>query len=529
MNFNSDVLQEHLAQDLTSCDDELNLYRLRVLQRTLLKKFVPRERASTLDVEAKAKFKAINEIVSNYNLVENDSFFQRWRDQLHMDLMCDDYQSNTVTFGKCLALGRCGPGSSIGASGNDFYTKLFCSPVSSTSRFLELHFSNGVPELWKAALAANPFGFVRVLGSRISTVPKDANRNRTICVEPSLNMFYQLGAKDLLEAVLRKRYHIDISTQPDLNKELARLGSIDGHLATIDLKDASDMISYKLVKYLLPRETFRVLDELRSPWTEVNGEFVKLGMFSTMGNGFTFPLMTLLFASMLRVVYSDNGVNFSKDSFGVFGDDIICHTKVYENVVARIHAAGFVVNLDKSYNTGFFRESCGGDYYHGFNVRGVYIKEITNESDAYSVFNRLHYWSLRSNISLERTLSYVKGLAKFRPVPRHASVHEGHIFPRFLLSSPKSDKNGALFYWASDYRTKTRRVGDDTINPIGALVSALGGYIVDNRIPLRLVTKKCTVIRKRTPCWDYASNPDLFTNQDLVVSWQALLRTASSN
>ncbi len=525
MDFNPDVLIEHLNQDSLSYDSELAFYRLGILKRTLFKKFVPAERASTLDAEAKDRFLDINTKVSNLS-IDIDSFVLQWRDQLYDDLMRDEYQSSLLTFGACLAKGRCGPGSSVGPHRNDFYSKLFCEPIGTTSRFLDVHFRTSAPEHWKQALACNPYDSVYVLGSRISTVPKDKDRNRTICVEPTLNMFYQLGAKDLLESVLLRRYGINLSTQPDLNKDLARLGSIDQSLATIDLKDASDMISYKLVETLLPKEVFNVLKTLRSPYTQIDSQYVKLGMFSTMGNGFTFPLMTLLFASMLRVLYCNLQLPFNKSTFGVFGDDIICLREAYEGVVDRISKSGFIVNQDKSFNTGFFRESCGGDFYHGHNVRGIYIKELKNESDAYSCFNRLHFWCISNGIHLSGTLKYVKGLAKFQPVPRHAGAHEGHIIPEAFLLCPKRDKNGSIIYRSSDYRAQSRAVGDGTINPIGALVSALGGYIVNNRITFRSHTKSCKVVKKKSPCWDYSSNSSQEIDRGLDHSWLMLLSTS---
>jgi len=524
MNFNSDALLEHLDQDSKLCDSELSYYRVEVLKKTILKKFTTPQRLSVLDREAKAKFRQINDEVANFK-VNYTSFFGAWRTRLYDDLTennCTPY----LTVGRAAQFGYCGPGASIGAKQNDFYTKLFCSPLASTSRFLDLHFRSTAPEHWKDAIAANPNASLLVPGSRISTVPKDKNRNRTICVEPSLNMFYQLGAKEILENVILRAYGISIkggkrSEQAIVNKKLAAIGSRSGKLATIDLKDASDMISHELIRFLLPRSTYDALCTMRCPATWIDGELVELKMFSTMGNGFTFPLMTLIFCALLRVVYTDLQLPFNKDTFGVFGDDIICLNEAYEAVVGRLNEAGFIVNQDKSFHTGFFRESCGGDYYHGHDVRGIYIKEMKDETNLYSCFNRLHLWSIKHGIPLCNTLLYLKGLAKFQPVPRHAGFHEGFIYPRSHLLSPKRDITGALFYRSSEYRTKTGQVGDDTMNPMGALVSALGGYIVDNRIASRSFVKKVRVIKRKTPCWDYSNDPALI-GRGLEDSWLLL-------
>jgi hypothetical protein len=59
----------------------------------------------------------------------------------------------------------------------------------------------------------------------------------------------QSVAKPLMAYLESKRFGFKSVrfTDQSVNRELARLGSIDGSYATIDLKDASDMISNDLV------------------------------------------------------------------------------------------------------------------------------------------------------------------------------------------------------------------------------------------------------------------------------------------
>lgn len=529
MDLNPDVLMEYLNKDLCSIDGELEFYKANVLKNTMLKKFVPRSRASSLDAESKLKFKQLNNDIQNI-VIEDSSFLRQWRNRLYDDLMCDDWQTNIVSLNRIVHFGYTGPGASIGALENSFLSKLFEGPITYTSPILVAHFRAALSDRWVEALASNPKQFEKCSGSRISTVPKNKDTNRSICVEPVLNMYYQLGAKVVLESVLKARYNVNICKdehnncdQQTRNKTLARIGSIDGSLSTLDLKDASDMISLTLARKILPPEVLNVLMTLRSPSTSVDGEVIELNMLSTMGNGFTFPLMTLLFCSLLRVVYMNLNLPFNRDTFGVYGDDIICLSQASNEVISALTQAGFKVNSEKSYTTGFFRESCGGDYYHGHDVRGIYLKELYDESHAYSVFNRLHSWSLRSNIPLHRTLSYIKGAVKFQPVPRHAGFHEGFVFPRELLSSPKRDENGAIYYRSSELKRRVRRIGDDTINPSGALVSALGGYIVDQTVSLRPTSRKIRVVKRKTPCWDFTNDAGFARSRDFVLSWTMLL------
>jgi len=119
---------------------------------------------------------------------------------------------------------------------------------------------------------------------------------RSICVEPGLTSFYQLA---LGEEIRRRllRVGVDIRDQTR-NQLLAREGSVTGLLATIDLSSASDTMSYELIRYLLPPDWFDLLTSFRSPSVTYKGSVIDLEMFSSMGNGFTFPLETLVYWSL---------------------------------------------------------------------------------------------------------------------------------------------------------------------------------------------------------------------------------------
>jgi len=166
-------------------------------------------------------------------------------------------------------------------------------------------------------------------GSTLSTVPKNDKTDRTTATEPSGNMCLQLAVGSYIESVLRS-IGLDIRTQEGKNKILAKLGSIFGHLVTIDLKSASDSILIELCRKLLPRQLFSFMLRIRSPETCLpDGEVVKLHMMSTMGNGFTFPMMTLLLVALIYAVrLRRNGPTNYIDwkTCGVYGDDIIVTT-----------------------------------------------------------------------------------------------------------------------------------------------------------------------------------------------------------
>ncbi|DAD52667.1 TPA_asm: RNA-directed RNA polymerase [ssRNA phage SRR7976299_2] len=414
-----------------------------------------------------------------------------------------------------LNFGRVGPGSSIGTKRTDFLGKLFEGALSTNSLSLYNHYRSIITGRWLAAekLRTANFGTVISESSKLSTVPKNRETNRTICTEPSLNMFYQLGAGHIIETMLQRDHAIDFAVQPEINKDMARRGSIDGKFATIDLRSASDTISYALCQYLLPRQVLSCLDIIRSHSTVFDGQKIDLSMISSMGNGFTFPLQTLIFASLVRAVYIYMGITpniYIHRNYSVFGDDIICLKEAYHVVCRVLNCCGFEVNDDKSFNLGAFRESCGGDFFRGDDIRGVYIKEVISEQDLYSVFNRLCRWSAKYSISLHCSLRYVKGLVDFRPVPLHAGDTEGHKIPASFLTSPKFDRNGSWIYRPTIPIRRTLSLDDVSYsNWHGRIIALIGGYIESasstkmGRIGIRDQRTRYQVSRRVTPYWDY--------------------------
>jgi hypothetical protein len=352
-------------------------------------------------------------------------------------------------------------------------------------------------------------------------------------------MFYQLGAKSVIEEVLKRSYRFDISSQPSINKNLACFGSMTGEVATIDLKDASDMISYKLVKHLLPSDVFSTLDMIRSPTAKLDDEQVHLSMMSTMGNGFTFPLMTLLLYVLIEAYIVGQGGNIKYYREAVFGDDIIIASRYYDGFCSFLEKLGLVVNHLKSFSTGSFRESCGGDYYNGHDVRGVYIKRMKYESDVYSAFNRVFAWSCKYNIDLSRCLHYLYGLSRKRfVVPFDESDDAGFKIPRGFATGVSSDRNGATYYRCIQTSKRKYYFGDRYPNSTGAFIGSIGGYVTSERVKIRTKSNVLpgqysvirsrdpihSVVRKKTPSWDFLPNShfDYVNNGVAALNWQAI-------
>lgn len=208
-----------------------------------------------------------------------------------------------------------------------------------------------------------------VPGCRFTFVDKTVEEKRTIAIEPSCNVSLQLALHRYFAARL-KRFGIDLADQTK-NRRLALKGSSDGSLATIDLSSASDLIAFEVVRFLLPSDWFQLLDCIRSKTGQYRDSTFVLNKFSSMGNGFTFALETILFKAIVDTVVANEDCETA-----VYGDDIIVPTPFFNPLCRALRGFGFKVNLKKSFASGPFRESCGLDAFDGVDVRPVFPRSL---------------------------------------------------------------------------------------------------------------------------------------------------------
>lgn len=276
--------------------------------------------------------------------------------------------------------GRFGPGATFGDRGR--YTtvpdKMSSHPSLTSASYGFLLQWGGTA--WARACASANKSPKFVEGNRFTTVPKDSKKDRGIAIEPSINLFYQLGYGRVLRERLR-RAGIDLQNGQDIHRRVACEASIKGHLSTIDLSSASDTVCRNLVKLLLPQRWYDSLESLRSSRTQMpGGKWVVLEKFSSMGNGYTFELETAIFLSIAYAVCALGGhLPKEGENLFVYGDDIIIPTAASADVLAALAFFGFTPNRRKTFVCGSFRESCGGDYFDGRPVRAFYLKELPNE------------------------------------------------------------------------------------------------------------------------------------------------------
>lgn len=210
-----------------------------------------------------------------------------------------------------------------------------------------------------------------VEANELFTVPKNASIDRLAAMEASASLSLQLAVGREMRRRYERYYQVDFDKLQSVHRDLARDSSIDGSLATIDLSSASDTVSKKLVELILPEDWYTLLNSLRARSTMIDNKSFRNEKFSTMGNGFTFDLETLLFQTLCRAAGSMRS--------SVYGDDIIVETEKAADILAYLQYFGFTPNQKKTFCEGPFRESCGGDFFRGDPVRGHYMKEPPDE------------------------------------------------------------------------------------------------------------------------------------------------------
>lgn len=228
---------------------------------------------------------------------------------------------------------------------------------------------------------------VDVVPGKLTFVPKNAKTDRSICIEPVLNGFFQKGIGAYISQRLR-RFGVDLTDQTR-NQKLALQGSVDGTLATIDLSMASDCLAKEVVFNLFPMEWAELLAYLRTSKVRFKNSTITFEKFSSMGNGFTFEIESLLFYAVALSCVEH--LNLPREGVSVYGDDIIVPVGAYDLVEESLNWLGFSFNTEKSYRSGSFRESCGADFFHGIDIRPFYQKTLVSERTLFT----MHNWFIR--------------------------------------------------------------------------------------------------------------------------------------
>ncbi|DAD50373.1 TPA_asm: RNA-directed RNA polymerase [ssRNA phage Gerhypos.2_30] len=274
--------------------------------------------------------------------------------------------------------------------------------------------------------------------TRVVPVPKTLKTPRIIAIEPTCMQFMQQG----LLASLQRWIGTDNSalqlvgwTSQVPNQHLACQGSSNGTLASLDLKEASDRVSNQHVRLLLRNHSSLAgaVDSTRSRKADVPGHgVISLAKFASMGSALCFPFEAMVFATIIFSAIEEDlarpitrkDIKSYLGKVRVYGDDIIVPVEHVHSVIRYLEGFGLLVNRDKSFWTGKFRESCGGDFYDGHDVTIVRMRSVlpdhrqqTREDYAGSVVSTVSFRNQLYKAGLWKTVeyldSYLEGLIPF--------------------------------------------------------------------------------------------------------------------
>lgn len=247
---------------------------------------------------------------------------------------------------------------------------------------------------------------------KVTLVPKTLKTPRIIAIEPTCMQFMQQAIMEkiveCLETDSTVRGMVGFQDQTP-NQRMAKDGSIDGSLATIDLSEASDRVSNQHVRAMVSSFPWlaKGLDATRSRKADVPGKgVIRLAKFASMGSALCFPIEAMVFTTIVfmglqksqRRQFSRSDIKSYAGKVRVYGDDIIVPVDGLSHVVGMLESFGLKVNYGKTFGIGKFRESCGRDYYSGTDVTPVRVRHVfpsrresvTEVIAAVSLRNRLY-------------------------------------------------------------------------------------------------------------------------------------------
>jgi hypothetical protein len=268
---------------------------------------------------------------------------------------------------------------------------------------------------------------------RVVTVPKTLKTPRIIAIEPVHMQYMQQAMMEVLVPLLESpRMYGSIGfTDQSVSQNLALKSSIDGTLATLDLSEASDRVANPMVEAMLaPWPTLSGMVQcMRSTHADIPGFGVQpIFKFASMGSALCFPIEAMVFLTLAFMsVHGSASVQTMKRSrcsflrrVRIYGDDIIVPVGMAQTLAYEFSAFGLKINEHKSFWTGKFRESCGGDFYEGTAVKPLYIKcePPTSKRQVRQVEATVSYRNQCYMVGMWRTAAYLdKCITNFAPFP----------------------------------------------------------------------------------------------------------------
>jgi len=339
---------------------------------------------------------------------------------------------------------------------------------------------------------------------RVVAVPKTLKTPRIIAIEPSYMQYMQQGLAAMFVDRIRGDQTMGKVVGFDdqwRNHRLVRKGSIDGSLASLDLSEASDRVSWQLVQAMLAPYPLilEAVDATRSRRADVLGEVIPLSKFASMGSALTFPIEAMVFATCAFVgVQRSLGrrldradVNSLRSEVRVYGDDIIVPADLAQSVIEALESFGFKVNRTKSFWTGKFRESCGKEYYDGHDVSVVRVRALVETSPGeYSLPSSRRFVSETESTVALRNRFYLAGMwrtAKWLDDWNHALLGGWYPTVEVTAQDPWEDptpRSHVLSRWSVlPYRMLYGTQDGGITYRRGTQAPMVKGWVVQYRIP----------------------------------------------
>lgn len=205
-------------------------------------------------------------------------------------------------------------------------------------------------------------------------VPKSWKSFRVITPLSLVGLYYSYGLGGIVTDRLRSA-GLDIKHLQERHRRYAQVFSRTRSHVTADLSSASDSITSELLNAVLPRSWFVALKASFVRTVVHGGESFYTDSVLPMGNGATFPVETLVFYSLIKAIGDLLG---KKGTYSVYGDDLIYPKSIHDYVRQVFAELNLAMNMEKTFVSSFFRESCGGDFYRGYDVRPALLPVETS-------------------------------------------------------------------------------------------------------------------------------------------------------
>lgn len=302
------------------------------------------------------------------------------------------------------------------------------------------HIDRIIPDasLWKK-------GEYRRLPSRLEFAWKNMKVARSICMEPTVIMYFQQAVADMMESAiadcpLHEFIHLKDQT---VNQSLCDFGSFTGTIDTLDLSSASDSVHIDLVKSIFPIDWQIFMLATRNGYALTPDGVYRLKKFAPMGSAVCFPTQCIIFSliciyaaylySVDCTVASDplvvepqiltdllsrisrnpcsyKDMRWNLQPLGIYGDDICCDYRITSNIIDLLSLLGFEVNKGKSFTgSQAFRESCGLFSLCGVDVTPLYyrvkgVRKVLSYSHIYSQVSIINECLQRGYVNLRKFL-----------------------------------------------------------------------------------------------------------------------------